>query len=244
MFYQAKRALGIKFGSWNEVKQAWNNTDVAPAIDAFFSRHVHDSRAWFKPMGDDDDVWYRKQQDKLDAAAAQQESAPAISGPMTAKVDVLPPPPLSAEEKALLETQARLKRQREAKSQSVDEALKDPAYTDQLPQQSSGRELWQMWGYLRWRTVYDDKYMDYRASYPELAGLDATALKRRMKELDLTLKQMRVRSEVIGKALSGHASSGSIPQDLYMENAEIWRAMSATETEMAAITAFMEEQAN
>ncbi|SCB21698.1 T6SS phospholipase effector Tle1-like catalytic domain-containing protein [Cupriavidus alkaliphilus] len=247
MFYQAKKALGIKFGSWDEVKQAWNNTDVAPAIDAFFSRHVHDSRAWFKPMGDDDDVWYRKQQDKLDAAAAkaasQKERVPAMSGPMMAKVGVPPPRPLSAEERATLETQDRLKRQREAKGQSIDEALKDPAYTDQLPQQASGREFWQMWGYLRWRTVYDDKYMDYRASYPELAGLDATALKRRMKELDRKLQQARVRSEVVGKALNGYASSGSMPQDLYVENEGLMRAIAATETEMAAITAFMEEQA-
>lgn len=101
-----------------------------------------------------------------------------------------------------------------------------------------------MWGYLRWRTVYDDKYMDYRASYPELAGLDATALKRRMKELDRRLKQAGVRSEVVGKALNGYASSGSMPQDLYVENEGLMRTIAATETEMAAITAFMEEQAN
>lgn len=246
MFYQAKRAIGIKFGMWKDVKRAWENTDVPPAVDVFFSRYVHDSRAWFKPMGDDDDVWYRKQQDKLDAAAARaaarREAAPATISPMTAKVGVLPPPPLSAEERAMLETHARLKRQREAKGQSVDEALKDPAYTDQLPQQASGREFWQMWGYLRWRTFYDDKYMDYRASYPALASLDATALKRRMKELDRKLKQTLVRSEVIGKALSGYASSGSIPQDLFIENEGLIRTMAATETEMAAITAFMEEQ--
>ncbi|AMR80603.1 T6SS phospholipase effector Tle1-like catalytic domain-containing protein [Cupriavidus nantongensis] len=246
MFYQAKRAIGIKFGMWKDVKRAWDNTDAPPAVDEFFSRHVHDSRAWFKPMGDDDDVWYRKQQDKLDAAAAKaaarNEAAPATITPMTAKIGALPPLPLSPEEKAMLETQARLKRQREAKGQSVDEALKDPAYTDQLPQQASGREFWQMWGYLRWRTVYDDKYMDYRASFPQLAGLDASALKKRMKELDQKFKQTRARSEAVGKALSNYASTGAMPQDLYLENVELWRVMNATEAEMAAITVFMEEQ--
>ncbi|SOZ51279.1 Conserved hypothethical protein [Cupriavidus taiwanensis] len=248
MFYQARKALGIKFDSWNDVRQAWSNTDVVPAIDVFFSRYVHDSRAWFKPMGDDDDVWYRKQQDKLEAvaakAAARKEPAPATIGPMTAKVGLLPPPPLSTEEQALLQTHDRLKRQREAKGQSVDAALKDPAYTDQLPQQPSGRELWQMWGYLRWRTVYDDRYMDYRASFPQLAGLDAAALKSRMKQLEPQLKLARSRSEALNRTLSSSARYGSVSQDLYNDLAGQFRLAQAIEEEMAAITAFMEERAN
>lgn len=244
---QAKRAIRIKFDSWKDVRQAWENKDVSPAIDVFFSRHLHDSRAWFKPLGDDDDVWYRKQQDKLDAVAAKADrkgSGPVMIGPMTGKVGVLPPPPLSAKEQAMLETHARLKRQRQAKGQSVDAALKDPAYTSQLPQQPSGREFWPMWGYLRWRTVYNDKYMDYRANFPQLAGLDASALKRRMKELEPQLKQARSRSEALSQTLSSSARYGSISQDLYNDLAGQFRLTQAIEEEMAAITAFMEERAN
>ncbi|MEF9388479.1 hypothetical protein V4890_23095 [Ralstonia solanacearum species complex bacterium KE056] len=98
-----------------------------------------------------------------------------------------------------------------------------------------------MWGYLRWRTVYDDKYMDYRASYPPLAGLDAAALRTRMKALDSQFKAQRVRSEQLGKTLNGFASSGSLPSDLYNELGGLYQGMQATEEEMAAITAFMEE---
>ncbi|SOY41339.1 Conserved hypothethical protein [Cupriavidus taiwanensis] len=247
VFSQGKRAIRIKFDSWKDVKQAWENKDVSPAIDVLFSRYAHDSRAWFKPLGDDDDVWYRKQQDKLDAVAAKaarKEAAPIMIGPMTAKMGALPPPPLSDKEQAMLETHARLKRQRQAKGQSVDAALKDPAYTSQLPQQPSGRELWPMWGYLRWRTVYDDKYMDYRANFPQLAGLDASALKRRMQELEPQLKLARSRSEALNRTLSDSARYGSIPQDLYNDLAGQFRLVQAIEEEMAAITAFMEERAN
>ncbi|QCX51470.1 hypothetical protein [Ralstonia pseudosolanacearum] len=57
--------------------------------------------------------------------------------------------PLTAEEQSLLQLQARLKQQRDAKGQTEADALKDPAYTAQLPQQTRGRERWQMWGCLR-----------------------------------------------------------------------------------------------
>ncbi|SPA10716.1 conserved hypothetical protein [Cupriavidus taiwanensis] len=247
IFSQATKAIQFKFDSWKDAKQAWENRDVSPAIDVFFSRYAHDSRAWFKPLGDDDDVWYRKQQDKLDAvaakAAARNAPAPAMIGPMTAGVGVLPPPPLSATERGMLETHTRLKRQRESKGQSVGAALKDPAYTAQLPQQPGGREMWPMWGYLRWRTVYDDRYMDYRASFPLLAGLDANALENRMKELEPQLKQARSRSDSLSRTLSSSASSGTIPQNLYNDWAGQMRLAQAIEEEMAAITAFMEERA-
>ncbi|QUP56219.1 DUF2235 domain-containing protein (plasmid) [Ralstonia syzygii] len=245
LFYRAKQAIGIKFDSWGAVKQAWENPEVPDAVDNFFSRYAHDSRAWFKPMGDDNDVWYRKQQRKLDAVAAKDAARknppPVKINAMTAKVGVPPPPPLTAEEQSLLQLQTRLKQQRDAKGQTEEDALKDPAYTAQLPQQTSGRELWQMWGFLRWRTVYDDKYMDYRAAYPQLAGLDASALKQRMKALDSQFKQQRARSEAVGKALGQMASSGSVPQDLYIEFGGLQQGLLATEEEMAAITAFMED---
>ena len=98
-----------------------------------------------------------------------------------------------------------------------------------------------MWGYLRWRTVYDDKYMDHRASFPQLAGLDAVALMRRMKTLDSQYKQLRLRSEELGKTLNSFGSSGMPPQDMMNEMAGLHQSMQATEEEMNAITAFMEE---
>lgn len=245
LFLRAKQALGMKFDSWSAVQSAWENTDVPQAVDLFFSRYVHDSRAWFKPLGDDNDVWYRKQQSALDAVAAKDAALknppPVKINALTAKVGVPPPPPLTQEERAMLQTQTHLKQQREAKGQSVDDVLKDPAYTEQLPQQTSGRELWQMWGFLRWRTVYGDKYMDYRAAFPSLAGLNASALRKRMKELESQHKQLKARSEEVGKILNRMASSGSISQDDYIEWGQLNQGMLATEEEMAAITAFMEE---
>ncbi|CAJ0681955.1 T6SS phospholipase effector Tle1-like catalytic domain-containing protein [Ralstonia mannitolilytica] len=245
LFFRAKQALGLKFNSWAEVQSAWDNTDVPQAVDLFFSRYVHDSRAWFKPLGDDNDVWYRKQQSALNAVvakdAALKNPPPVKITALTAKVGVPPPPSLSKEEQANLQLQARLKQQREAKGQSEEDALKDPTYTEQLPQQTSGRELWQMWGFLRWRTVYSDKYMDYRAEFPQLAGQDAAALKRRMKTLESQFKQMRSRSEELDKVLNSIGSSGMPPQDMLNEIGGLSQGMKAAEEEMAAITAFMEE---
>ncbi|CAJ0807426.1 hypothetical protein LMG19083_04561 [Ralstonia psammae] len=245
LFLRAKQALGNKFDSWSAVQSAWDNNDVPQAADHFFSRYVHDSRAWFKPVGDDNDVWYRKQQNALDKVAAKDAALknppPVKINALTAKVGVPPPPPLTQEECSMLELHDRLKRQREAKGQTEDEALKDPTYTEQLPQQTSGRELWQMWGFLRWRTVYGDKYMDYRTAYPELASLDATALKRRMKALESQFKQMRSRSEELGKTLNDIASSGMPPPDMVNEMGGLYQGMLATEEEMAAVTAFMED---
>lgn len=173
--------------------------------------------------------------------AALKNPPPVKINALTAKVGVPPPPPLTQEERSMLQLHDRLKRQREAKGQTEDEALKDPTYTEQLPQQTSGRELWQMWGFLRWRTVYGDKYMDYRTAYPQLASLDATALKRRMKALESQFKQMRSRSEELGKTLNDMASSGMPPPDMVNEMGGLYQGMQATEEEMAAVTAFMED---
>lgn len=245
MFMRGKEALNIKFNSWKELKREWEEGDLPPAVDLFFSRYVHDSRAWFKPLGDDDDVWFRKQQDRLDAIAAKdaarRNSPPIKITPMMAKVGTPPVPPPTGEERAALDLHQRLKQWRAANGMAIDAALKDPAYTAQLPQQATGREFWQMWGYLRWRTVYGDKYMDYRTGYPQLAKLQAPELKARMRQLETNLKGQRGRSEELGKTLSRYASSGSLPPDLYNELGGLYGAMQKTEEEMAAITAFMED---
>lgn len=239
LFLRAKQALNIKFESWGAVRSAWENADVPQAVDLFFSRYAHDSRAWFKPLGDDSDVWYLKQQRKLNAVATKSTSQLAAIN-----AEVTKTAPLSPEEQSILQLQGRLKQQREAKGQTEEAALKDPAYTSQLPQQASGRELWQMWGYLRWRTVYDDKYMDFRAAYPKLAELDASGLKRRMKTLQAQKKQVDARSNEITKSLNSFASSGTMPQDLYLEYGGLLQQSQAIDEEMNAITAFMEERDN
>ncbi|WP_316856147.1 hypothetical protein [Ralstonia mannitolilytica] len=83
--------------------------------------------------------------------------------------------------------------------------------------------------------------MDYRAEFPQLAGQDAAALKRRMKTLESQFKQMRSRSEELGKVLNSIGSSGMPPQDMLNEIGGLSQGMKAAEEEMAAITAFMEE---
>lgn len=51
-----------------------------------------------------------------------------------------------------------------------------------------------------------------------------------------------MRSEQLGKTLNGFARSGSLPSDLYSELGGLCQGMQATEKELAAITAFMEER--
>ncbi|WP_260849097.1 hypothetical protein [Burkholderia thailandensis] len=42
-------------------------------ISALYDNYMHDSRAWFKPLGDDDDVWNYKQIQALKTKQANFE---------------------------------------------------------------------------------------------------------------------------------------------------------------------------
>ncbi len=134
------------YEEWQRLKVDWSNPgQLPPAVGTLFEDYVHDSRAWFKPMGEDDHIWNRKQRERMQELEAREKyqnasglekvlgaAGVAFSGPYAANNALLLP--LNASEKA---------------------ALDDFRRTGSLPTQPTGREpFWMGGGYLRYRRVY------------------------------------------------------------------------------------------
>ncbi|VFR45147.1 Secreted protein Hcp [plant metagenome] len=125
---------GNKDQMWvRQIKTIWE----APgrphdAVTALLDNYVHDSRAWFKPLGKDDDVWIVLQQDRMKQLEMREKLAQDFRA--RGRADVAWTLGLNDEEKAELERY---------RANPKDLAL-----------QSTGREFYSQWGYLRWRSVY------------------------------------------------------------------------------------------
>ncbi|OMZ67919.1 type VI secretion system protein [Burkholderia pseudomallei] len=179
--------LKEKWEQWLQVRSDWNMGPPEPAISALYDNYMHDSRAWFKPLGDDDDVWNHRQIQELKAKQASFERAHAawkkrVEMGMPSPLQVtqamgvgstgwepvggLPPEPeprspLTAQQADLLKRydaamqsakQARAAKDPNAPTDSA--VLTDPKVTGGLALQTSGREFYFLWGFLRWRTVF------------------------------------------------------------------------------------------
>jgi len=63
------------YQEWKVLKNSWESNEHLPLqVLSLFDDYSHDSRAWFKPFGDDDDVWeadQRKRMQQLDARQRQ-----------------------------------------------------------------------------------------------------------------------------------------------------------------------------
>ncbi|WP_232348222.1 phospholipase effector Tle1 domain-containing protein [Burkholderia pseudomallei] len=179
--------LKEKWEQWLQVRSDWNMGPPEPAISALYDNYMHDSRAWFKPLGDDDDVWNHRQIQELKTKQASFERAHAawkkrVEMGMPSPLQVtqamgvgstgwgpvggLPPEPeprspLTAQQADLLKRydaamqsakQARAAKDPNAPTDSA--VLTDPKVTGGLALQTSGREFYFLWGFLRWRTVF------------------------------------------------------------------------------------------
>lgn len=116
----------------------WDCPGELPAgVTKLFDEWVHDSRAWFKPLGDDDHIWERDQLQRMkklerrDQLRKKLEAASKVT-PGIENNTLLPP--LTEQEQRELDTWRK---------------------TKQLPTQPSGREPFGTGGgYLRYRRVY------------------------------------------------------------------------------------------
>lgn len=126
------------YKEWKVLRNSWESNEPLPLpVMSLFDNHIHDSRAWFKPLGDDDDVWLKKQKQRMARLERQQkdweklQEANKVSPGIGRNSFV---PPLSTSEKHELEAYRK---------------------TGGLPPQLSGREPFSMGGgYLRYRRVY------------------------------------------------------------------------------------------
>jgi hypothetical protein len=150
-----------KRDDWDDgVSQAWYDfTPVKPAEKLLFETLVHDSRAWFKPLGDDDKLSnLRKYQ-----AETMREVQVHLDE-------------LSQEIRALQERQAsqqllpaqagrlaelKKERQREQDRLAALRQNKTHVIVD------GGHEFHWMWGYLRWRMIYFGNHPKAREQKPK-----------------------------------------------------------------------------
>ncbi|RNF83568.1 T6SS phospholipase effector Tle1-like catalytic domain-containing protein [Montanilutibacter psychrotolerans] len=126
---------------WLEVKPYWNETQPLDSrIVRLFDDYVHDSRAWFKVLGAASEAaWIQEQGERMVElerrdAAWQSWKQQALRSPGFAARSP-PPPSISAEDKQALQAYRR--------SGGRD-----------LPEERSGREPYELFGFLRWRTSF------------------------------------------------------------------------------------------
>lgn len=145
-----QQVAGEKVKQWREVKSIWNHKEPLDSrVVRFFDDHVHDSRAWFKPLGaTSEDVWKLQQKERMERLKKQHEDFQQLMRDLTRDPHgtvkrytptheggggEVAPLPLTGEQLAQLE-----------------------AYKNgQLPTETEGREWSSIWGYLRWRTHYE-----------------------------------------------------------------------------------------
>jgi len=222
----AVEALKSKHKQWRQTENAWNAIGLPhAAICTLLEQDVHDSRAWFKPLGDDDDVWMDEALQRIQRLE-QKEKRERL---------------MEQERKDL----DRYRRQMAGRPVTDTQALERA-----LPPQESGRELYQLWGYLRWRTVYQDLVMDYRQQYPQLAASDRKALLQRKRALERESEQLEAayqkryrsfsKSSMSMGSLMGGGGGMSMPPDLNEMQGLLVRKQEV-EAELKAVFTFLDE---
>lgn len=144
-----KRGIdGRHYEEWLRLKADWKTPGHLPAaVSALFEDWVHDSRAWFKPFGDDDHIWEKKQLDRMKRLERQETAMrkfnPEISG-------------TAPWEKNLRSVNTRGSGHFALQLTDLEKSdLAEWKRSGRLPTQPSGREPYSMGGgYLRYRRVY------------------------------------------------------------------------------------------
>ncbi|MFB0826130.1 DUF2235 domain-containing protein [Chromobacterium violaceum] len=149
--------LSGKVVDWqNGVSQAWHDTTpVKPAEKVLFETLVHDSRAWFKPLGSGDSVPQLQQyqaeriqelENKQRSLAAQQK---ALKNSSSAQLSY---PPVGVRLQALDQEFQKNQQRLDALKQGKSYVIAD-----------GGHEFYFQWGYLRWRTIYAGEHPAVKA---------------------------------------------------------------------------------
>jgi hypothetical protein len=147
-FVQAK-LRGQKEQQWldGHIGQIWESQQAPPqAVATFLDGYVHDSRAWFKPFGLDDDEWLHVQQRERDAYRQRMQELDAIEL-------------AHRQERERMQRAGQLFQPRVPLAMSVQELEELTAWREhpenyEQALQLTGREYYWQWGYLRWRTCY------------------------------------------------------------------------------------------
>jgi hypothetical protein len=142
---------------WEPIDRYWDEPAPPTAVTDLFDQFVHDSRAWFKPLGND----LPDLQHHMDMLAVQEEKARQWEEEHPYS-DRRNPYELTASDRQKLKTHLLYK----ASHPDTDD------YSEVLDPESTGREpMWLSGGYLRYRRIYmgSDSYKPQGAHYAGLA---------------------------------------------------------------------------
>ncbi|WP_255992267.1 T6SS phospholipase effector Tle1-like catalytic domain-containing protein [Chitinolyticbacter albus] len=156
------KILKAKQAEWdNGIRAAWGEGTtprVPEAASRLFSTLVHDSRAWFKPFGPDDDDWYKpgggrdqKTAEKTARHRGAIHECQILKQRHQARLGQLKSQPGGSESAAYKQSQQSIEvlDARIAKEEQAIAAIKaQPTVIEK------GHEPYKMWGYLRRRRVY------------------------------------------------------------------------------------------
>ncbi|MGU0812131.1 T6SS phospholipase effector Tle1-like catalytic domain-containing protein [Pseudomonas aeruginosa] len=246
MFVALTKAAESKWTQWTQVENAWNRIGAPPsAACALFEQDVHDSRAWFKPLGDDDDVWADKRRARLKELLKKEKQAERARGvrmlePAGSLAMAMYPVITERERSELARYRERLTALSASDGQFPDDAL---------PTQPGGREFYILWGYLRWRTVYQDPIEDFRARYPALAQANRDTLKARKKALAREAAKLDERARQIYQGMGNWSGGGgqfgfggySYNTQALIEYGAAATRQAEISAEQRAVDAFLEE---
>lgn len=143
---------------WTDVARYWDAPPPSSAITAFFERFVHDSRAWFKPLGKD----VADLQHELDLLVIREEKEREWDQYKALYEAGTNPYRLTQEQRNRLQKYKFSKQQHPEKMD----------HRDAIDPESKGREpMWLGGGYLRYRKIYmgSDSYKPAGARYAGLA---------------------------------------------------------------------------
>ena len=124
------------YAEWKQLESAWDAGKAPTAASNLFENYVHDSRAWFKVVGDDDHVWERPFRERWEALERRDRQWQGMSGHQSP--DCAPTLARGGDPLTILERN-ELERYR----------------NHGIPTQPGGREpYWLGAGYLRFRRLY------------------------------------------------------------------------------------------
>jgi len=226
---------GLKYAKWKEVRETWEHGRPPPSgVRKLLEEDVHDSRAWFKPFGEDDDVWEAISRERLQYLMNKERAASGPRRRINPKARPVPPPQLTDNERWELDEYRRYLADRSPSAFP----------SDALPGQKGGREPSHFWGYLRWRTVYQDDLLDHQARHPTLAEASPEVLRARQRSLEKESEKLLSRAERIDQQLSTTVATGG-GGGFYMPELEERRSISERQQEIAselkAIDEFLDE---
>lgn len=195
-----QQVAGEKVKQWREVKSIWNHKEPLDSrVVRFFDDHVHDSRAWFKPLGaTSEEVWKLQQKERMERLKKQHEDFQQLMKDLSRDPHgtvkrytpthvggggEVAPLPLTGEQLAQLEAYEK----------------------GQLPTETKGREWSSIWGYLRWRTHYQpEKTLGEKvmAIWGEVASLpERTMDKAKEAVTDLESAMKKKGAELLGNGI-------------------------------------------